>query len=158
MANNLSYWNDYFQKQAIRGKKLLNLASQYGGASETPSEQPLTVKFISPVQKTVNMVEARMKNEDMNATNGSFQTQRLDDIKRRRVVKKKHTTQRKRVRGATKPKTEKGEKRTRKSNKKKKVEKAKKKRGRKKSTTTRKIVKRKKKNTGETNQHTIFHR
>ena len=58
----LKYWEEYFERQAARGKKLLqNRTTQFGGASD--KGLPVSsVNYISPVQKTVNMVEARMKN------------------------------------------------------------------------------------------------
>ena len=57
----LKYWEDYFERQASRGKKLLQSRNtQFGGASEKKIEES-ALNYISTPQKTVNMVKARIK-------------------------------------------------------------------------------------------------
>jgi hypothetical protein len=88
----LKYWKAYFERQAARGKKLLQASNiQFGGASETIKNEESSVKFISPVQKTVNMVEARVKHSNQ----GQGQMQNVQGFTIKRRQKKAGVTSRK---------------------------------------------------------------
>ena len=57
----LKYWEAYFEKQAARGKKLLQSKNiQFGGSIEKKVPET-AVNYITPAQKTVNMIKARLK-------------------------------------------------------------------------------------------------
>ena len=61
LTDEVKYWKEYFERQAAKGKKLLEASNfQFGGAGEKAADGPSSVNFISPVQKTVNMLEARV--------------------------------------------------------------------------------------------------
>jgi hypothetical protein len=57
----LKYWDAYFEKQAARGKKLLQSSNNQLGGSNEKKIAETTVNYISPAQQTVNMVKARLK-------------------------------------------------------------------------------------------------